>query len=488
MIQDNINEIAHNNLLIEANHIKCNKLIPALITEIKLKTKKLQENYDKILYIREKRGLFNFLGKGIKFITGNLDEDDLININDNLKILESNQQQVSQKMSQFTTFAEHLTSKFEQEMQAISAFQNDSLHIIHKLVDDVQLLETISLQLINIDKLEKQINILLRTINLARLDTPNIELFTLQDLKILEKYLFTQYSPTMVLQLDKNHLFKILDNSRITLLLKYNVIVIILKIPILQSTTFSLYKIYPVPNENDIIIIPPTHFYLKDSTKEKWSEQCKEIETFYLCSSNLINKCSLNNISSCATALTTDFDATTIMEHGILTLFKTPTKVIEQCIHDDVTTTTIKGLNLLKSNCNVIVNSQLITNTFVNISLPNEIIQNLNIPTKILSLKTSHLKDFKLINNDLKDIKEPILLDHIAIKYSHILTTCIIIVFIIIICIVAFIYRKQIIKLVCRPNPVVKIDKKIFSELLGVEDDPKTKVGGVMNSKPQPSA
>lgn len=383
-------------------------------------------------------------------------------------------------MSQFTTFAERLTNKFEQEMQAISAFQNDSLQLIHKLVDNVQLLETISLQLINIDKLEKQVNILLRTINLARLDTPNIELFTLQDLKILENYLFTQYSTNMVLQLDKNHLFKVLDNSRITLLLKNSVIVIILKIPILQSTTFSLYKVYPVPNQNDIIIIPPTHFYLKDSTKEKWSEKCK-VETFYLCSSNLINKCSLNNVTSCTTALVTDFDATTIMEHGILTLFKTPTKVIEQCIHDDVTTTTVKGLNVLTSNCNVIVNSQLITNTFVNFSLPNEIIQNLNKPTKVLSLKASHLKDFKLINNDLKNIKEPILLDHIAVKYSHIGTTCIIFVIIIIICIVAFIYRKQIVKIICKPNPIVKVDKKVFSELIGIEDDPKSKGGGVMD-------
>lgn len=285
----------------------------------------------------------------------------------------------------------------------------------------------------------------------------------------------------MVLQLDKNHLFKVLDNSRITLLLKNSVIVIILKIPVLQSTTFSLSKIYPVPNQNDIIIIPPTHYYLKDATKEKWSEECKEIETFYLCSSNLINKCSLKNVTSCTTALVTDFDATTIMEHGILTLFKAPTKVIEQCIHNDVTTITIKGLNVLDSNCSVIINSQLIANTFVNISLPNETIQDLNKPTKILSLKASHLKDFTQINNDLEDIKEPILLDHIAIKYSHIGITCIIFTLVIILCIVVFVYRKQIVKIILKPNPVVKVDKKVFSELLGVEDDPKTKGGGVMN-------
>lgn len=161
------------------------------------------------------------------------------------------------------------------------------------------------------------------------------------------------------------------------------------------------------------------------------------------------------------------------MEHGVLTLFKTPTKVIEQCIHDDVTTTTIKGLNVLTSNCNIIVNSQVISNTFINISLPNETIQDLNKPTKILSLKANHLKDFKQINNDLKNIKEPMLLDHIAIKYSHIGTTCIIFVIITIICIAAFIYRKQIMKIIFNPNPVVKVDKKIFSELLGVEDDPK---------------
>ena len=68
---------------------------------------------------RSRRGLFNFLGSAIKFITGNLDDNDLDIITNNLQMLKNTQVNIMHKINEFSSFAGNLIKRFSENLKII---------------------------------------------------------------------------------------------------------------------------------------------------------------------------------------------------------------------------------------------------------------------------------------------------------------------------------------------------------------------------------
>lgn len=82
---------------------------------------------------RQRRGLVNALGVGIKFITGNLDEDDLNQINERLAAMETNEENVSKFSKNLVNFSSHLDA----ELKTITDHIDNETIYISKTTKDI---------------------------------------------------------------------------------------------------------------------------------------------------------------------------------------------------------------------------------------------------------------------------------------------------------------------------------------------------------------
>lgn len=90
---------------------------------------------------RNKRSLIDGLGSAIRYITGNLDQTDLKNIDNNLGILFQNQEKIIKHMNSYTSFANHITERYSKDLEIIQGNLNSSLSTLsnleNKLNDDL---------------------------------------------------------------------------------------------------------------------------------------------------------------------------------------------------------------------------------------------------------------------------------------------------------------------------------------------------------------
>jgi len=144
---------------------------------------------------RKRRGLINFLGSSIKFVTGNLDHEDLNEINSNFKNIRMNQIKTMHKLNQLSSFAGHVTDKFQTDLFTVynhTQTLKQAMNNISNLLDFVIQIQDHSLQILIIT--DSYINKLLNTVTFAMTNTLDIELFNLDELKQIWTFLKSHYS------------------------------------------------------------------------------------------------------------------------------------------------------------------------------------------------------------------------------------------------------------------------------------------------------
>nr|CAI5849960.1 unnamed protein product [Callosobruchus analis] len=126
---------------------------------------------------------------------------------------------------------------------------------------------------------------------------PNLGTFSKNELSLIQNHLSKVYTPKALVNIEENLPFQILQQSKLSIVHTDEEILCILKIPILQKLPFNLYYIHPLPNSENIILEPPTTFYLSNNVKEAWTDTpCKQTEKFYICLyTQRTNICSLEN-------------------------------------------------------------------------------------------------------------------------------------------------------------------------------------------------
>lgn len=346
-----------------------------------------------------KRGLVNFIGKGIKFITGNLDDDDLNTINENLERLHQNTNNEIERIDKLTSFANHLSKRYSEDV----ALLNENILKTQSLFDKIKSNEEFTIRTQNLIFQSKVLlNYLLmieRTISFAIFEIPNLELFKVEELHSIEQYLEKIYKPQELSSINNAHLYKLLEFSKISVIGTDKSLTFLLKIPILKQFIANYSQVYPVPNHQDIAIIPPKKYLIKIKNEEYWTDEaCRSISnSLVLClQAPTKEACTLTKPQLCQTSLSiNNFKITHVLKNKqLLTIFKKTQEVIEDC-HGIIMKKSIQGANLLSSDCKIIIENSIFDNT---VPIYNITFRNIS----KITLKFNHKIEFHL-----KHLREP---------------------------------------------------------------------------------
>ena len=109
----------------------------------------------------------------------------------------------------------------------------------------------------------------------------------------------------------------------------------LLKIPILKPFVANYSTIYPLPNNNDLIILPPKKHLIRLQNAELWTnEDCREIGMVNICLQQPVEElCSIRNFEKCTIAkVTNGYEITYVLKNKqLLFVSKSSKKIIEDC-------------------------------------------------------------------------------------------------------------------------------------------------------------
>ncbi|KAF5274680.1 hypothetical protein FQR65_LT16903 [Abscondita terminalis] len=149
----------------------------------------IENTYNKLEHKKNKRALVSVLGKAIKFVTGNLDEDDLISINKNLEKLYNNQKSSIEKINTLTSFANHLTQRYSKDLEDISQNINETQNLLNSTINTLDSRTLLQTEIYQGISLLEQLKLIERTISLAFKDITKLEIITFKELLAIEKHL-----------------------------------------------------------------------------------------------------------------------------------------------------------------------------------------------------------------------------------------------------------------------------------------------------------
>lgn len=307
------------------------------------------------------------------------------------------------------------------------------------------------------DKMLGFLSAIERTISFSFRETPNLELITLNDLHQIHQYLTRIYGRSQLIGLTDSYTVKSLEGTKLVAAYLGTTITFILKLPILNPIPSLYYRFYPIPNHQQIILVPPAMFVLQFDHTTFWTdEDCPAVSEFRLCATppKEDDQCNLNKIDSCPSAKTvTPFSIVhTLVNQQLLCLFSTPTTVHEDC-NGLLTKNLASGSVLLDSSCRLLIGSMIYDHTRPTF--------NLSIPAMpLLNLSTVHLVDFQIqhlmspldLTRDLKQIDAAPL--QTVIHYT---STGLSLLLLFALLMIIFTFRHRIISLLCHPRQIIEV-------------------------------
>lgn len=276
--------------LIKSNRISIN---PGLVDEISLAFKDrlddsilgIDSHIKKLVNNKKKRGVINGLGSIIKFISGNLDNNDLEKINEHIEGLKKGQTREIVRLDKLTVLANHITHRLNEETSIINKVLERNQEVINSVVkisERNDLRAILQNELAQSEKLLRFLERVDRTIGLALREIVNLEMFQTDELLKIQTSLEDIYSKTQVPLGTRSHLFEILSLAKVGVVAADEVLTFLLKIPILTPTLYRYNRIYPLPNEDNVIIIPPNDipYELKTSNYGRMKNVSSTAKTF----------------------------------------------------------------------------------------------------------------------------------------------------------------------------------------------------------------
>lgn len=230
---------------------------------------------------RTKRGLFNFIGSGIKTITGNLDNHDLIkisktlqdlSINSNLLINENNEQRQINK--QFQDRINRIIKQLEKQQIQIS--KNLILAKNDNARKEFVLLKEIFKIHFNLDYLKSHLDDIFEAIQLAKLQLLSKNILSSSELDFATRKL--EEKGVIIENLEE-----IYDFLEVSAFHNGSRIIFVISIPLLENNTYENFIIEPLPVGNKILKIKSTHAMKSNSSTYLVVRDCKRIHKHRLC-------------------------------------------------------------------------------------------------------------------------------------------------------------------------------------------------------------
>lgn len=342
---------------------------------------------------RQKRGLINILGKGLKIVTGTMDSEDEEHINNSLKQLYENEGRLTNTIhnltqvnnllaTQIQNITHHINIQQTHVGKYLNQFKNIFQNKIATLEDEVIFMKNIY-----------QIN---NDISLLRDHVDDIgQIIFSSKLGIIPTDILTPKETDLITDFDSY------INIKVSVALHNENILLIFKIPLYSKYTLSKITFEPIPDiKNKTLVLKP-HTILTDRNK-------KIYEPFFQdnLEKNLItlkNDCIQNILEyKEANCPMKNFETEEVVEilPGLLIFKNYYQNLKHNCNKEELQ---IKGTFLLKfENCKVLTNNKNFTN--VNLRIRDKIILP-NIITKIKNDQNVTLNDLKLETLYLKQLK-----------------------------------------------------------------------------------
>lgn len=336
----------------------------------------------------------NFIVTGIKFVTGNLDNNDLETITENFEIIKHNQINTMHKMNDLSSIAGNVMNKYRESIKII----NENSKIINsefsKRDNDINLMLSIQDQYIQVTRLTQFLEKLLRIFSFAHLQTLDLEILNLNEINEIWQFLNLHHP--------KNTLWPIKHISELSLICKTGLLILdemailAIKVPIFEKNFCDLKFVYPIPNNESKILINPSKFYCNDL----WYKTCQDINSRWMCSDPLINSCFLPNNCQYATVQNNYQVHTLTHKNSLLFCSKNSETIYENCFQFQKLN--VQDCSLIQSQCEVIINHHKYSLDINNVSIvqyPETIILQ---PTNLsINLQIRHLEDPGKIQEDL---------------------------------------------------------------------------------------
>lgn len=357
---------------------------------------------------RDKRGLVNGIGSIFKSITGNLDSSDGEYLNACIDKLTGDEQELQHLLKSQISVTTSVIKSFNSTIQKLQIDEitfNEDIDEIRKSILDISdsmifyegqvrtlnLCESLMESYIFI---ENALNDILNAITFARLKILHSSIITPRDLVTsLQEISRSLSKNNLPFPTYTSNVAKYLDVIELEAYQSDSKIVFVLKIPLLEPETFTLYRIFPIPildNRTGLFhTIPTTHKYIArdDDSLLYVSPQdlrsCKKIQfNLYICSdlmqypidSDAICEAQLLRQSNllpktCQTSIlmASDYHVQELEQNYWLITISDPLPVTVKCGKRETTTNIIRTNSLLKlqPECSAFIGSTRIHSKYI---------------------------------------------------------------------------------------------------------------------------
>lgn len=441
-----------------------------LFHQLSLNLDQIEQILRKFVNRKVRRGLANFIGKGIKFITGNLDDDDLKTINENLESLHNSKSSEIERINKLTSFANHLSKRYSEDL----ALLNENIIHTKALFQNIESTEgfriIVEYQMLQSQALLNTLLMLERTISFAMREIPNLEVIKVEELYSIGTYLEKIYKTQQLSPIDHVHLFKIIEYAKMSVIGTEETITFLLKIPILKRVIASYSRIYPVPNTQDIAVIPPRTYSIKINNEEYWTNEiCKSTlgSSMVLCLQQPTKEaCILSTPGRCQTTLVNnDFNIIhPLKNHQLLTLFKKNKTVLEDC-HGILFRKSIQGINLLSSTCRIIIEESIYDDTVPIFEITAKNISKISLnSTHKIEFHLRHLKEPTSILQEAEKLSDQPMYLHPITQVIHQSTSVILCCFTILGIIFVIKNKTRISELIYSPRKIIHVEMEDITQ------------------------
>lgn len=256
-----------------------------------------------IPHFRQKRALLNIVGRAEKWLFGTLDSDDEKRYDQAISELSNNQNQISKEVVMQVSLTKQLIANYNATITLLDSNQkliiNQLAHFknnINKTINDItaflEAQNILNQVILNSQNLITFLDNLEDALTFAKLNALHNSVISALEVEHMVKYLTDIYGINKIPKFNNvNSYYKLIgiqakySNDRLLFALHF---------PILIDEAFDLYRLYPIPL-NQSIIIPDAPYLILGTTSQQYeNEVCPIIEQVYFCQNNLqpqVNSC-----------------------------------------------------------------------------------------------------------------------------------------------------------------------------------------------------
>lgn len=233
---------------------------------------------------KTKRGLFDFLGSGIKMITGNLDNYDLLQINNDIKNLRSH----TDKIIRQNNIQIEINMKLQDKINKIIKSLNEQQDIITKQIiqarnelhrntnQNITVLNQVFKISHHLENFKSHLDSIFETIQLAKLNVISKSFLDESELKFVIERLEEQN----VTLFSVDHAYQFLG---IEAVYKDSKLYFIIFIPLLEPKQYSNLLLEPLPINEKIIKLPSTSAIVSNNRTFFIIRPCSNIQQNIIC-------------------------------------------------------------------------------------------------------------------------------------------------------------------------------------------------------------